>query len=858
MTSRRYIEITSTNRNRKQWPCPSEFIVPVDCRNRGETPLEAQDPIALGYPEKGWYAVPQTTPNAGDIPRNINGLYYGSLWPLSPNLTSILSPNFTQISAMHFSGGNYNAPHLNSVVTQPGNVWSATSGMVSYNPYYTPKKNYFSGALLIRFAPVPANTAPVPPGWTNLAGIGSPDPSVLLNLVNVQKLTVNTGFATLIKIGDRVIQVGGIQGVVVCVEDPTTFYVGIIVGPFVITTPITSNEATPTAVFPTSVSTVESGARYCGQVETSIIKSYDPLSGAVELLQPLSEDFSFQDDYYLIDFFSDPENGFSSYFNEGARIFIPNGSTAPQAYEGMIIENYTLSRSSSKVISSIVKSYDYIRRVAFLETILPLSTFESPDRTTAPISIIKSHGSDSFFLRHKPELAIKTYERISVTEGSVLVIDIRDGGSKYRIGETIASPSDTTVYYSTPTTVFSYPAANYVFRTGAGRGFRGEITSVSITGGILSIKVIQQGQGYQRGNSMSLVANTGSASGTDCLLTLPNVYQAIEVYRKNTSDGINNFGDGNFVFLPTFGQIKTSGLTNTDKQVGAPQLPRYQYLPPTGHPPTSLQNTNILDIRQSGYPVRLNGCVATNNFNIPETGVRQIVSTINKDITFGDWMTAAWPDTGFGDSTTVVFPTSVIYLAKSYDFTHAGLTDNGIPVVVNNTSPLTSSSYLQQQILEILEYSSDNLHPLNFTGTRQNQMVCYEIKLISITMPNVPLDNEIGGLVAFYPYFYIELSNVNSPMRGNKGVLYSNNPHANRALFRVDIRDTNTPLRSKFIKLRGGGTQTVKFRPNDDLYFRVFLNDGKLFETVTKDTSPPLPPDFFVQISAQFQIQRMV
>ena len=857
MTSRRYIEITSTNRNRKQWPCPSEFIVPVDCRNRGETPLEAQDPIALGYPEKGWYTVPQTTPNAGDIPRNINGSYYGSLWPLSPNLTSISSPTFTPISAMHFSGGNYNAPHLNAVVTQPGNVWSATAGMISYNPYYTPKKNYFAGALLIRFAPVPENTAPDPSvGWTSLAGIGSPDPSVLLNLVNVQKLTVNTGFATLIKIGDRVMQGVAIQGVVVCVEDPTTFYVGIIAGPFVIGVAITSNEVG--SVIPTTVSAVESGSRYCGQVETSIIKSYDQLSGAVELLQPLSEDFSFQDDYYLIDFFSDPENGFSSYFSEGARIFIPNGSTSPQAYEGMIIENYTLSSSSSKVIYSIVKSYDFIRRVALLETILPLSTYESPDRTTAPISTIKSHGSDSFFLRHKPELAIKTYERIAVTEGSVMVIDIRDGGSRYRIGETIGSPSDNTLYYSSPTTIFNYPTANYVFRTGTGRGFRGEITSVSTTGGVLSIKVIQQGQGYQRGNSMSLVVNDGS--GTDCLFTFPNVYQAIEVYRKNSNDSINNFGDGNFVFLPSFGQIATSGLTNTDKQVGAPQLPRYQYLPPPAPPLTSLQDTKILDIRQSGYPVRLNGCVATNNFNIPETGVRQIVSTLNKDITFGDWMSGAWVDSGYGDSATVAFPTTVIYLAKSYDFTHAGLTDTGIPVVVNNTSPLTSSSYLQHQNLEFLEYSSDNAHPLNFTGTRggQNQMVCYEIKLISITMPNVPLDNEIGGLVAFYPYFYIELSNVNAPMRGNKGVLYSNNPHANRALFRVDIRDTNTPLRSKFIKLRGGGTQTVKFRPNDDLYFRVFLNDGKLFETVTKDTSPPLPPDFFVQISAQFQIQRMV
>ena len=63
---------------------------------------------------------------------------------------------------------------------------------------------------------------------------------------------------------------------------------------------------------------------------------------------------------------------------------------------------------------------------------------------------------------------------------------------------------------------------------------------------------------------------------------------------------------------------------------------------------------------------------------------------------------------------------------------------------------------------------------------------------------------------------------------------------------------------SEFIKLDGdGAVQTVKFRPNDDLYFRVFLPRGELFETLTKDTSPPLQPNVFVQITAQFQIRKI-
>ena len=163
--------------------------------------------------------------------------------------------------------------------------------------------------------------------------------------------------------------------------------------------------------------------------------------------------------------------------------------------------------------------------------------------------------------------------------------------------------------------------------------------------------------------------------------------------------------------------------------------------------------------------------------------------------------------------------------------------------------------------IQILSFSRDNEKSLNYTGstTSQNQMVCYEIELISLILPNLPLDNTIGGLIAFYPYLYVELSNKTAPSGGTKGVLYSNNPHANRALFRVAIDDTPTPIISKFIKVDGdGAVQTVKFKPNDNLYIRVFLQNGQLFETKQRDTPPPMVPDPFVQISAEFSIKRLV
>ena len=162
--------------------------------------------------------------------------------------------------------------------------------------------------------------------------------------------------------------------------------------------------------------------------------------------------------------------------------------------------------------------------------------------------------------------------------------------------------------------------------------------------------------------------------------------------------------------------------------------------------------------------------------------------------------------------------------------------------------------------IQLLTFDRDNEQPLNYTGSTvsQNQTVCYEVELISLILPNLPLDNTIGGLIAFYPYLYVELSNKTAPSAGTKGILYSNNPNANRALFRVAVDDTPTPVISKFIKVDGdGAVQTIKFKPNDNLYLRVFLQNGTLFKTQDNDTSPPSPPDPFVQISAEFSIKRL-
>lgn len=167
------------------------------------------------------------------------------------------------------------------------------------------------------------------------------------------------------------------------------------------------------------------------------------------------------------------------------------------------------------------------------------------------------------------------------------------------------------------------------------------------------------------------------------------------------------------------------------------------------------------------------------------------------------------------------------------------------------TSPLVADSY------EILYFTRDNYAPVNYSGSRvsQQQAVCYEIQLVNLILPNKILAVGKGGLVAFYPYVYVELRNTNT---GGSNLIYSNNPNSNKALFRCSIDDVNNPLISPFVDLDSNGmTQTVKFKPNDNFRFSVILPTGEVFQTVDADVLGPREPDPEVQISALFALKRL-
>jgi hypothetical protein len=162
------------------------------------------------------------------------------------------------------------------------------------------------------------------------------------------------------------------------------------------------------------------------------------------------------------------------------------------------------------------------------------------------------------------------------------------------------------------------------------------------------------------------------------------------------------------------------------------------------------------------------------------------------------------------------------------------------------------------QVIEILPFSFDNLSPLGYSGSTvsQQENVCYQIQLLDLVLPNQTILSTFGSRITFYQYVYVLFRNVSSG--GTSNILYSNNPNSTKILFRASVDDVPNPVNSTFLKIDSdGSTQSIKFKPNDNLVFGVYLSSGELFETVIKDNVSPLPPNEMIQISALFSIKRV-
>lgn len=156
---------------------------------------------------------------------------------------------------------------------------------------------------------------------------------------------------------------------------------------------------------------------------------------------------------------------------------------------------------------------------------------------------------------------------------------------------------------------------------------------------------------------------------------------------------------------------------------------------------------------------------------------------------------------------------------------------------------------------ELLPFSYDNSQPISFSGNIQNNsdVVCYELRLINLLLPNVELLNGRGGRFSSYPYVWVEFIGSTANIRDP---IWSNARNSTLMLFKVPIKDINNPTTASFIKLDSNGmNQFIPFKPVDTFTFTLRLPDGTI-PSFLADTSSPVPPDDRIQISATFEIRK--
>jgi len=134
------------------------------------------------------------------------------------------------------------------------------------------------------------------------------------------------------------------------------------------------------------------------------------------------------------------------------------------------------------------------------------------------------------------------------------------------------------------------------------------------------------------------------------------------------------------------------------------------------------------------------------------------------------------------------------------------------------------------------------------------QQSCYELSLVSLSLPNELVESVYGNILAFYNYVYVQLTPIQSGFLGQTFI--SNNPNARGMLFCVPITNINSPTRAAFVQLQGVMENTIRFNPLQGFHFAVYLSNGDLLE-FRDDTPSPQPPTFDLQVSAVFQYKRL-
>jgi len=263
---------------------------------------------------------------------------------------------------------------------------------------------------------------------------------------------------------------------------------------------------------------------------------------------------------------------------------------------------------------------------------------------------------------------------------------------------------------------------------------------------------------------------------------------------------------------------------------------------PLGNSPTTVDPTSPGGIGGSGLVMNVTATTAgppgpVSTFSVADGGNHYSV---------GDRITLTAGDGNCTGLVTVLDPTAAV---------------NGDPWYIHSGKTETAfSSFLNMQQWLVKNFVRNNVgtFTLSTSNVSLQEQVCYEVDLVSLTLPNAPLATSRSGRLAFYPYVFVELSSPGTSGGASRNLIMSNNPNALGATFVAPVDDVTHPEMATFIKVDGdGAAQYMKFNPNTNLKLKVTLPSGEIVKFQVTDEDPPAPPNSLGQLSAVFALKRV-
>ena len=104
------------------------------------------------------------------------------------------------------------------------------------------------------------------------------------------------------------------------------------------------------------------------------------------------------------------------------------------------------------------------------------------------------------------------------------------------------------------------------------------------------------------------------------------------------------------------------------------------------------------------------------------------------------------------------------------------------------------------------------------------QGVCYRIRLLSLVLPNQPI-NGINQLPSFFPYFMLQLYNTNMNT-GSTNIMYTNHPYTQKVTFFCPMANPRNQLVASYVVVRSTQENFIKWTSIGSLHVEILLPDG--------------------------------